>query len=82
MIFTTVGLDIVALINATKRPRFAGTLAVLGALVFVLPFISDQFGFFWKLPAPGAVATLELIAIVTQVAIFVVALRLKRGVAA
>jgi hypothetical protein len=78
LIFTTVGLDIVAFALAGSRPRTAALLAAIGPFLFVGPFIGDQLGLFATIPAPTVISILELLAFLTQLAILYVALRLRR----
>ena len=78
LIFTTVGLDIVAFVLAGGRPRIAGLVAAVGPFLFVGPFIGDQLGLFSTLPAPGAIVVVEVLALATQLAILYVALRMRR----
>ena len=77
LIFTTVGLDIAAFITVGRRPRLAGLLASIGPFLFVGPFLVDQFGLFSSRPAPVVIAVLEVTALVTQIAILLVARRLR-----
>jgi len=78
LIFTTVGLDIVAFFLAGGRPRIAGLLAAIGPFLFVGPFIGDQLGLFSTLPAPRSIVVVEVLALATQLAILYVGLRLRR----
>jgi hypothetical protein len=82
LIFTTVGLDLVAFVLAGGRPRIAGLLAAVGPFLFVGPFIGDQLGLFSTLPAPGSIVVVEVLALATQLAILYVALRLRREASA
>ncbi len=79
LIFTTVGLDIAAFAIVGRNARRAGQLAAVGPFLFVGPFIGDQLGYFASLPAPTRVTVLEIAALVTQIAILFVALRLRRA---
>jgi len=82
LIFTTVGLDIVAFVVVRGRPRLAGTLVAIGALLFAPPFGVDQAGLFSTIPAPTQITILEGAALITQVLLFVVGVRLRRESAA
>jgi hypothetical protein len=78
LIFTTVTLDIIAFVIVRGRPRLAGTLVAIGALLFVPPFGVDQAGLFSTIPAPTQITILEVAALITQLALFVVGFRLRR----
>jgi hypothetical protein len=82
LIFTTVGLDVVAFLLARRNPRTAGLLAAIGPFLFVGPFIGDQLGLFSSLKAPSQITVVEVLALLTQLAILYVALRLRREAAA
>ena len=82
LIFTTVALDVVAFVIVRGRPRLAGTLVAIGALLFAPPFSVDQAGLFSTLPAPTQITILEGAALLTQLALFVVGVRLRRESAA
>src|SRR5712691_638399 len=58
LIFTTIGLDIVAFLIVGRRPRLAGLLASIGPFLFVGPFFVDQLGYFSSLRAPTVIAVL------------------------
>jgi len=79
LIFTTVGLDIAAFAIVGRNPRRAGQLAAIGPFLFVGPFVGDQLGYFASLAAPARVTVLEIAALITQIAILFVALRLRRA---
>jgi hypothetical protein len=81
MIFTTVTLDIVTFVLVDRRTRLATSLAMVGTVLFIPPFIVDQLGLFATLPAPSAIVVLEVAALLTQLAIFGVAWRLRRTTA-
>jgi hypothetical protein len=78
LVFTTVGLDIVAFALAGRNPRTAGLLAAIGPFLFVLAFLADQAGLFATLPAPSQITILEILALATQLAILYVAAGLRR----
>jgi hypothetical protein len=78
LIFTVVALDIVVLVIAGRSPRLAGLIAAIGPFLLVGPVIGDQVGLFATVPPPAVITALELLALATQVAIFFVALRLRR----
>ncbi len=78
LIFTVVALDIVALIIAGRNPRRAALIAMVGPFLLVGPVIGDQVGVFATVPPPAVITALELLALATQVAIFFVALRIRR----
>jgi hypothetical protein len=78
LIFTTVGLDIVAFVIVRRNPRLAGLLAAIGPFLFVGPFLGDQLGLFASLPAPARITLLEVLAFLTQLAILYVAIGLRR----
>ena len=78
LIFTTVTLDIVAFVIVSGRPRTAGTLAMIGALLFIPAFVGDQLGLFSTLAAPTRIVILEVAALVTQLVLLYVGLRLRR----
>jgi len=78
LIFITVGLDIVAFLLAGRQPRLAGLLAAIGPFLFIGPFIGDRLGLFSSLKAPGPIVVVEVLALMTQLAILYVALRLRR----
>ena len=78
LIFTTVALDIASFVIVRGRPRLAGTLVAIGAILFVPPFGIDQAGLFSTLPAPTQITILEVAALITQLALCVVGVRLRR----
>ena len=78
LIFTVVGLDIVAFILVRRNPRTAGLLAAIGPFLFVGPFIGDQAGLFASVRAPFEITVFEAVAFVTQLAILYVALGLRQ----
>ncbi len=78
MIFTTVALDVVSFVIVPGRPRIAGTLVAIGALLFAPPFGIDQAGLFSTIPAPTQITILEGAALLTQLLLFVVGMRLRR----
>jgi uncharacterized membrane protein len=78
MIFTTVTLDVVAFVISRRRWRAAGTLVVIGGVLFVPPFAIDQLGLFSTQPAPTTIVVLEIAALVTQLALLYVGWRLRR----
>lgn len=80
LIFTTVGLDIAALILVGRKPQLAGSMAAIGPFLFVGPFIGDQVGLFSTLRPPTAISLLEVLAFLTQLTILWVALRVRRSV--
>ena len=80
LIFTTVGLDIAALILVGRKPQLAGSMAAIGPFLFVGPFICDQVGLFSTLRPPTAISLLEVLAFLTQLTILWVALRVRRSV--
>lgn len=82
LIFTTVALDIVSFLIVRGRPRLAGTLVAIGALLFAPPFGVDQAGLFSTIPPPTQITILEGAALITQLALFVVGMRLRRESAA
>jgi hypothetical protein len=82
LIFTVVALDIAAFVIVGRNPATAWRLAAVGPFIFVGPFIGDQLGYFATIAAPTRITVLELLAFATQVAIFFVALRIRREVAA
>jgi hypothetical protein len=81
MIFTTVGLDIAAFAILSRNARTAATLAAIGSVLFIPPFVGDQLGLFSTLRPPTQITVVEIAALVTQLAILVVALRLRRETA-
>jgi len=82
LIFTTVALDVIAFVIVRGRPRLAGTLVAIGALLFAPPFGVDQAGLFSTIPAPTQITILEGAALITQILLFVVGMRLRRESAA
>ncbi|HEY8868493.1 MAG TPA: hypothetical protein VIM30_03790 [Candidatus Limnocylindrales bacterium] len=78
LIFTTVTLDIVAFVLVSRNPRTAGSLAAIGTILFVGPFVGDQLGLFSSLRPPTQIVIVEVAALLTQLAIGYVALRLRR----
>jgi hypothetical protein len=80
MIFTTVGLDIAAFLLLARRPRTAASIAAIGSVLFIPPFIGDQLGLFSTLAPPTQITVVEVAALVTQLAILVVAVRLRREI--
>jgi hypothetical protein len=82
LIFTTVALDVVAFALAVRSPRTAGTLAAIGTILFIGPFVGDQLGLFSSLRAPTQIVVVEVAAVLTQLAILYVALKLRREPAA
>jgi hypothetical protein len=82
VIFSIVALDIVALIIAGRNPRLAGLIAAVGPFLVVGPVIADQVGLFATVPPPPVITILEFLALATQIAIFFVAVRLRRQTAA
>jgi hypothetical protein len=79
LIFTTVALDVVAFILANRRPIAAGSAAAIGAVLFIPAFVVDQLGYFSSEKAPTIITVLEIAALLTQLAILYVALRLRRA---
>ncbi len=79
LIFSVVALDIVALAIAGRNPRLAGLIAAVGPFLLVGPVIADQVGLFATVPPPAVITALEFLALATQIAIFFVALQLRRG---
>jgi len=79
LVFTTVGLDIAAFILVGRRPHLAGSLAAIGPFLFVGPFIVDQAGLFSALRPPTVISLLEVVALLTQLSILWVALRVRRN---
>jgi hypothetical protein len=73
LIFTAVGLDVIALIIVGRRPRTGFGLAAVGPFLFAGPLVGDQVGFFAVLPPPVQISVLEIVAMLTQIAILYVA---------
>jgi uncharacterized membrane protein len=78
LIFTTVTLDIVAFVLVARNTRLAATLAAVGAVLFVGPYLGDLAGLFASQRAPFQIVVVETIAFVTQLGILYFALRLRR----
>src|SRR5207253_7954821 len=79
LIFTTVGLDIAALVLVGRDPRQAALLAALGPLLFVGPYLGDLLGLFSSIRPPFQIVAIETAAVVTQLAIGYVALGIRRA---
>lgn len=67
-----------ALILARRHPRRAGLLAAIGPFLFVGPFLGDQLGVFASIRPLFQITVLEIAAMLTQIAILFVAVRLRR----
>src|SRR5207249_4895218 len=56
-IFTGLILDLASIGLLFRRVRLASMLAVVGSILFFLPFFGDQTGSFFSLPTPPAINT-------------------------
>ena len=63
-IFTGLILDLASIILLFRRVRLASSLAIVGSMLFFIPFVGDQTGSFFSLPIPPVINTLEYIFIV------------------
>ena len=44
-----------------RRVRLASILAIVGSILFFFPIVGDQTGFFFSLPIPSVIKTLEYV---------------------
>jgi len=63
-IFAGLILDLASIILLFRRVRLASSLAIVGSMLFFIPFVGDQTGSFFSLPIPPVINTLEYIFIV------------------
>ena len=57
-------LDLASIILLFRRVRLASSLAIVGSMLFFIPFVGDQTRSFFSLPIPPVINTLEYIFIV------------------
>ncbi len=60
-IFAGLILDLASIGLLFRKVRLASMLAVVGSILFFLPFFADQTGSFFSLPIPSVINTLEYI---------------------
>ena len=63
-IFAGLILDLASITLLFRRVRLASSLAIVGSILFFIPFVGDQTGSFFSLPIPPVINTLEYIFIV------------------
>ena len=63
-IFAGLVLDVASFVSLFKRARLASSLAIVGSVLFFFPIFGDQAGFFFSLPIPPVINTLEYIFVV------------------
>ena len=63
-IFAGLILDLASIILLFRRVRLASSLAIVGSMLFFIPFVGDQTGSFFSLPIPPVINTLDYIFIV------------------
>jgi hypothetical protein len=73
LIFSVVALDIAAFLLLGRRPRTAFGIASAGPFLLIGPVVGDQAGYFSALPPPPPITVLEVLAVLTQLAILYVA---------
>jgi uncharacterized membrane protein YhaH (DUF805 family) len=60
-IFTGLFLDLASIALLFRRVRLASRLAIVGSILFFFPIVGDQTGFFFSVPTPPEINTLEYI---------------------
>ena len=63
-IFAGLILDLASIVLLFRRVRLASSLAIIGSVLFFFPILGDQTGFFFSLPIPPVINTLEYIFVV------------------
>lgn len=60
-IFAGLILDLASIALLFRRARLASSLAIVGSIFFFFPIVGDQTGFFFSVPTPPMINTLEYI---------------------
>lgn len=60
-IFAGLILDLASIALLFRRVRLASSLAIVGSILFFFPILGDQTGFFFSLPIPPVINTLEYV---------------------
>jgi hypothetical protein len=63
-IFAALILDVASFALLFRRVRLASSLAFVGSILLFFPIFGDQAGFFFSVPIPPAIHTLEYISVV------------------
>jgi uncharacterized membrane protein YhaH (DUF805 family) len=63
-IFLGLGLFLASIVLLFRRAKLASILAILAAVLFFIPVIGDQFGYFFSVPEPPAIGVLEYVLVV------------------
>jgi hypothetical protein len=62
-IFAALILDVASFALLIRRVRLASSLAIVGSILLFFPIFGDQAGFFFSVPIPPAIHTLEYISV-------------------
>jgi hypothetical protein len=77
-IFAGVILDLASIALLFRRVRLGSILAIAGSLLFFFPIVGDQAGFFFSLPIPPVINTLEYIFVVVLLVTLFIAWKVYR----
>jgi hypothetical protein len=66
-IAASLGIPITALILLFKKPRIAGILVVINAIIMLFLVPGDQAGFFFTVPVPPAITVLEFLSVIVSI---------------
>lgn len=77
-IFLGLTLDVASFVLLFKRARLASSLAIVGSVLFFFPIVGDQAGFFFSLPIPPVINTLEYIFVVVLLVTLFLATKVYR----
>lgn len=77
-IFLGLALDVASFVLLFKRARLASSLAIVGSVLFFFPIVGDQAGFFFSLPIPPVINTLEYIFVVVLLVTLFLATKVYR----
>jgi hypothetical protein len=72
-------LDLVAIVLIFRRVRLASMLAIIGSIVFLLPYVTDKAGAFFSVPAPFVISAVENVFLAVLLISLLLALSVYRG---
>jgi uncharacterized membrane protein YhaH (DUF805 family) len=77
-IFVGLALDLASIALLARRLRLASALAIIASILFFVPIVGDQVGFFFSLPIPPVINALEYVFAVVLLVTLYLAWRVYR----
>jgi len=81
LLFVGLALIVASLVSLAIGPRRSSVLAIVGALLYFPVFLADYTGQFSSVPAPSAIASLEIVQALVAIVIILLALQSRRETA-